>query len=137
LTLLRAKDNVSVHIGSGSLIKLQPQSLSNDKKRKRTQDKSYDILSQVVDELKNCPSGLFSIQLDQSTDVANLAQLLVYMRCAHINDIKTEFLFRKPLETTTTARGIFKKVSDPFLNNAELIEKSLCGVCTDRALPMS
>jgi hypothetical protein len=39
---------------------------------------AYDILSQVVDEIKSCPNGMFSIQLDESTDVTHLAQLLVY-----------------------------------------------------------
>jgi hypothetical protein len=44
----------------------------------RTQDMTYDILSQVVDEIKSCPNGMFSIKLDESTDVTHLAQLLVY-----------------------------------------------------------
>jgi hypothetical protein len=35
---------------------------------------SHGILSDVVDEIE---SGLFIIQLDESTDVANLALLLV------------------------------------------------------------
>lgn len=42
---------------------------------------SYDILLQVVDEISSCSNGLLSIQLE-STDVANLAQLLVYIRLA-------------------------------------------------------
>jgi hypothetical protein len=67
-------------MGSDYLIKLQPLSLSNDTIRRRIQNMAYDILSQVVDEIKSCRNGMFSIQLDESTDVTHLAQLLVYVR---------------------------------------------------------
>jgi hypothetical protein len=45
-------------MGSDYLIKLQPLSLSNDTIRRRIKDMAYDILSQVVDEIKSCPSGI-------------------------------------------------------------------------------
>jgi hypothetical protein len=80
LILPCAKDTVSVMMGSDYLIKSQPLSLSNNTIRRRIQDMPYDILSQVVDETKSCPSGMFSIQLDESTDVTHLAQLFVYVR---------------------------------------------------------
>jgi hypothetical protein len=35
----------------------------------------YDILSQAADEIKSCPTGMFSIQLGESTNVVHLAQL--------------------------------------------------------------
>jgi hypothetical protein len=63
-------------MGSDYLIKLQPLFLSNDTIRRSIQDMAYDILSQVLDEVKTCPSSMFSIQLDKSTDVTHLAQLL-------------------------------------------------------------
>jgi hypothetical protein len=59
-------------MGSDYLVKLQPLSLSNDTIRRRIQDMAYDILSQVVDEVKSCPSSMFSIQLDESTDITDL-----------------------------------------------------------------
>jgi hypothetical protein len=34
---------------------------------------SYDISSHLGDEIKICPSGFFSIQLEESTDVADQA----------------------------------------------------------------
>jgi hypothetical protein len=116
LILPCAKDIVSVMMGSDYLIKLQPLSLSNDTIRRRIQDMAYDILSQVVDEIKSCPSGMFSIKLNESTDVTHLAQLLVYIRYFYNDDIKTEFLLCKPLENTMTTRYIFGVVSD-FLKN--------------------
>jgi hypothetical protein len=48
---------------------------------------AYNILSQLVDEIKSCPNGMFSIQLDESTDVTHVAQLLVYVRYVY-NDEK-------------------------------------------------
>jgi hypothetical protein len=121
--------------GRDYLIELQPLSLSNDTIRQRIQDMAYDILSQVVDEIKSCPSGMFIIQLVETTDVTNLAQLLVYGRYVYNDDIKTEFLLCKPLETTTTTRDIFKVVSNLFEERG--IEwKHLCAVCTDGAPAM-
>jgi hypothetical protein len=113
LILPCAKDILSFMMGSDYLIKLQPLSLSNDTIRRRIQDVAYDILSQVVDEIKSCPSGMFSIRLDKSTDVMHLAQLLIYVRYVYNDDIKTDFLLCKPSETMT-ARNIFKFVSNFF-----------------------
>jgi hypothetical protein len=93
---------------------------------------AYDILSQVVDEIKSCPSSMFSIQLDELTDVSHLAQILIYVRYVYSDDIKTEFLLCKPLETMTTARYIFKVVSN-FFEEHGIKWKNLCVVCTDGA----
>jgi hypothetical protein len=79
-------------MGSDYLIKLQQLSLSNDTIRRRIKDMAYDILSQAVDEIKSCPSGMLNIQLDESTDVTHLAQLLVYVRYVYNDDMKTDFL---------------------------------------------
>ena len=47
-------------------------------------------------------SELYALQLDESTDVAGLAQLLVYVRYVYGGVIKEDILFCKPLETRTT-----------------------------------
>jgi hypothetical protein len=121
-------------MGSDYLIKLQPLSLSNDTIRQRIQDMAYDILSQAVDEIKSCPNGMFSIQLDESTDVTNLAQLLVCVRYVYNDDRKTEFLLCKSLEITTTT-DIFKVVSY-FFEEQGIEWKNLCAVCRDGAPAM-
>jgi hypothetical protein len=126
---------MSVMMGSVYLIKLQPLSLTNDTIRRRIHDMAYDILSQVVDEIKSCPSGMFSIQLEESADVTHVAQLLVYFRYVYNNDTKTEFLLCKPLETTTTARDIFKVASN-FFEEHGIEWKNLRVVCTDGAPAM-
>ena len=57
--------------------KLEAVSLSNDTISSRIIDISNNILKQVMEELKASPFP-FSMQLDESTDVSQCAQLLVY-----------------------------------------------------------
>ena len=44
-------------------------------------------------------SEFYALQLDESTDVAGLAQLLVYVRYIYGGSTKEDILFCKPLET--------------------------------------
>ena len=53
--------------------------LSNDIVRNKIGDMSYDILSWVLANLKASPIK-FSLQLNETTDVANLNQLLAFVR---------------------------------------------------------
>jgi hypothetical protein len=52
------------------------------------------------------PSGLFSVQLDESAVVAKLTQLHVYVKHADSCFIKIEFLFCSHLEAAKIARDI-------------------------------
>ncbi|KAK1346651.1 hypothetical protein QTO34_000511 [Cnephaeus nilssonii] len=92
LLLPAAKDIVRVMIRDEFVMKLSAISLSNDTVR-RIDDMSADILDQVIQEIKSAPLPIFSIQLDESTDVANCSQLLVYVRYSNDGDFKDEFLF--------------------------------------------
>ena len=85
-------------------------------------------MEQVIQEMKSAPLGIFSIQLDESTDVANCSQLLVYVRYIYEGDFK-------PLETTTTARDVFDTVWS-LLQNHDIPWGNVCGVCTDGAPAM-
>lgn len=70
LLLPAAKDIVRVLIGDEFVMKLSVISLSNDTVC-RIGDMSADILDQIIQEIKSAPLPIFSIQLDESTDVAN------------------------------------------------------------------
>ena len=61
---------------------------------------SVAIADQVISGVKDSKYG-FSIQLDESTDVTNNAQLLVYVRYTQDNYVKTELLMSKELSGTT------------------------------------
>ena len=54
-------------------------SVSKNTVKRRITNMSKDILCKIIQELKETPSGLFSIQLDETTNVTNFAQQLVYV----------------------------------------------------------
>jgi zinc finger BED domain-containing protein 5/7/8/9 len=130
-----AKDIVRHIFGEDAMKKLNPISLSNDTVHRRIKEMSADILSQVIHEMKTAPLGLFALQVDETTDVANLAQLLVYVRYIKNGDFKDEFLFCKTLETTTTSQDVFGKIAS-FFSEQKLEWKNACGICTDGAPAM-
>ena len=53
---------------------------------------SDDILVQVVADLISSPAK-FSLQLDMTTDVSNLSQLVVFVRYMKDDAIKEDFYF--------------------------------------------
>ena len=96
------------------LQKLKHLSLSNTTVRRRITELSGNILSQVISKIHNSIFNFFAIQMDKTTDVANLAELCVYVRYVHNKHLEDEFLFCEILITKTTARKMFDKV-DSFL----------------------
>jgi len=70
--------------------------------------------------LKDC--NFFALQIDESTDITNMAQLIVFIRFDRNNEIIEEFLFCEPLQTHTTSEIIFTTI------NAYLIE-IICPLC--------
>ena len=61
---------------------------------------SDDISDQVTAAVKALEYG-FAIQLDESTDVTNCNQLLVYVRFTENDIVKTELLTSKEVPGTT------------------------------------
>ena len=59
--------------------KMKDISPSNDVIAGRVADMSCDILDQIVQEIQDSPIRV-SLQLDESTDVSNMSQLIVYAR---------------------------------------------------------
>ena len=121
-------------LGKEAEKKLVAISLSNNTIQRQIKDLSLDIKSQVVQEIKTAPFGLFAIQLDESTDISSCAQLRVYARYVCNNAFKEEFLFCSTLETTTKAADILNKVT--FFITEGLEWKNFAGCCTDGAPAM-
>ena len=107
LILPCTKDIVHHMLGDKAAESLDCLSLSNNTVQRRIADMPVAILTQVTNEIKTSPLGLFTLQVDESTDVANLPQLLVYVRYINNGNFKDEFLFCKPYETTTKSTDIF------------------------------
>ena len=107
-------------------------SLSNDTIKSRIHEMSDNIWSKVLSKIDS--SLVFALQLDESTDISNLSQLLVYVKYSYVADerINEEFLFCQPLETTSKAVDVFQMLID-FFDKTELSWSKLVGVCTDGA----
>ena len=50
---------------------------------------------------------MFSLQLDESTDVTSVAQLLVFVRYSYEGKLHEDMLFCSPMEGRCTASDIF------------------------------
>ena len=73
------------------------------------------------------------MSLNESTNITNNAQLLVYVRyTTQDNDVKAELLMSKELSSTTKGKDVFE-VSDNFFKQNELDWKKLIGCTTDGA----
>jgi hypothetical protein len=107
--------------------------MSNDTIRRRIAEMSADVREQVVQEMK--AAGKFGIQLDESTDMSNDPQLLVYVRYRRNDELVEEMLFCHALETTTTGVDIFNCV-DQFFNDEGLSWQNCFSITTDGAPAM-
>lgn len=72
----------------------------------------------------------YSLQLDETTDVSDLANLLVYVRYEYDGAAQEDFLFCQLLETRTTAKHIFQLLNT-FIQENGLDWKKCVGVCTN------
>jgi len=123
----------SLVLGEASSTKLGKISLSDSSIKIRINELAKDIECQVLKKVHVSP--FFAIQCDETTDVAQLSQLLVYVRFVGPSLIEEEILFCRPLETTAKAENVFQVVTTFFDNNGIKWEK-LVGVCTDGAPAM-
>ena len=95
---------------------------------------SDDIADQILAEIKESKFG-FAIQLDESTNITNYCQLLVYVRYAQTNIMETELLLNYEVSTTTKGKNIFD-ILDSFFKKNGLDWKNLVGCITDGAPSM-
>jgi hypothetical protein len=90
--------------------------------------------NELINRLKR--AKIFSLQLDETTDIANLAELMVYCRYREMDQIREEMLFCKTLETTTTGRDIFQLL-DQYFQDKNLLWENCVSICTDGAPSMT
>ena len=134
LVLPAAKVMVRCVFGDESVKKLNSIFLCNNTVQRRIEEMSVDILQQVISDICRSESG-FAIQLDESTDVINCAQLLIFVRYAGNEGVKEEFLMNAALEATTKGDDIFQMVNS-FFKQYGLKWENLRGCTTDGAPAM-
>lgn len=134
LILPAAMDMAQTVLGEKEASKLKSIPLSNDTIQRRIADISMDLKLQVVERINSC--GKYAIQLDESTDISNDAQLLTYVRYVFNGQFQENMLFCKTLPTNTTSAEIYSVINEFFGANNINCENCL-GVCTDGAACMT
>uniref|UniRef100_A0A8C6S835 HAT C-terminal dimerisation domain-containing protein n=1 Tax=Neogobius melanostomus TaxID=47308 RepID=A0A8C6S835_9GOBI len=98
---------------------LESVQLSDGTISRRITDMAQDIKSQLIDRVKK---GTYALQLDESTDVSNCAQLLVFVRFSFDGKLNEDLLFCAPLEGTCTGEDIFTKLDNKLKEEASSCE---------------
>lgn len=82
-------------------------SLSRNTVAERATELSGDISSQMTEKVKTFVA--FSVAIDESTDITDVAQLAIFIRGVDKDlNVTEEFLEMVPMKDTTTANDIFK-----------------------------
>ena len=98
------------------------------------EDMSNNIIEQLISRVLK--SQYYSLQLDESTDVSNNANLLAFIRYEFDNKIQEDLLFCQSLPTRTTAEAMFNSLNHFITKNG--MEWSKCiGISTDGARAVS
>lgn len=109
----------------------QEISLSRRTVTRRIEQINDDVFNQLQNKVKNFT--YFSVAMDESTDVINTAQLLIFVR--GIDDafnITEELASLESLHGRTTGEEIFKKLQS-CISKLGLRWEALCGLTTDGA----
>ena len=122
-----------IMLGPNEVKEVSKISLSADTVKRRIDDMSSDILETLITKLKTTEK--FSLQIDESTDIKNRAQLIIIVRFVDEDSIKEHYFFCKELPEKTTGEEIFRATDDFFKTYG--IQWSNCtSVCTDGAAAM-
>uniref|UniRef100_A0A674JCF8 HAT C-terminal dimerisation domain-containing protein n=1 Tax=Terrapene triunguis TaxID=2587831 RepID=A0A674JCF8_9SAUR len=111
------KDVVHCMLGEKAAKRIDMVPLSNNTLSRRINDMSNNVETIIVQRVKNSP--YYAIQLDESSDEANLAILLLFVRYVNEGLVEDDLLFCRPLEERTTGEDIFN------LTNAYFQEKEI------------
>ncbi len=122
-------------LGKPATMKVARVPLSGDTITQRIHDMAHDVEDQLIGQIKL--AKYFSLQLDESTDIANLAILMVYVRFEHEGDLKEEFFFSVSLPTKTISSEVFRTVEYYIIKKCGLDFKFCVGVCSDGAAAMT
>jgi hypothetical protein len=78
--------------------------------KRKFQDMAKNTEETHIHQIQNCQ--FYSLQVDESTDLADKVNLMSFVRYDYKGSIQEDFLFCEPLPTRTTADEIFKLIND-------------------------
>ncbi|CAH1960876.1 unnamed protein product [Acanthoscelides obtectus] len=110
-------------LGEGTEQKIQSISLSNNTVKRRINDIAAVIKSHIINKVKLSP--FFAISCDESTDIINCAQLIVYVRYIGGDIIQEEILNSQCLTAGTTS-DILNSISNFIEKNDQTVSKNSC-----------
>ena len=119
----------NIMLGKAAENKLSQIPFSNATISNRIDTESDDILAQIVSDLLSSPAK-FSLQLDGTTDDANLSQLAVFVCYVKEDVIKEDFIFCQPPTTSTPAIDV-KKIVDNIFRDNDLSWDMVCAICSE------
>ena len=126
-------DVVTCILGEEAAQKVAMVQCSNNTVSNRIHKISEHIEEELLQRLQKCSA--FSLQLDESTDVAQLSILLVFVRYDFESSIEEDLFLCTSLETKTTGEEIFK-ILDSYVPKHNLNWHKCIDVCTDGAAAM-
>jgi len=114
--------------------KVSEVALSKQTITRRIEDLSHDVCEQVKDRVHAC--SFFSLALDESADICDVAQLGIFVRGIDDNfNVFEELIGFESLHRKTRGSDIFERVKS-CLENQQLDLSKLLSVCTDGAPSM-
>jgi len=108
--------------------------LSNNTVKRRIDDCAKHLEEELVAKVKK--SKFFSLQIDDSTDIEDNANLMCFIRYIDEDTIQESFFFCKRLPTRTTSDEIFKATND-FVTSHGIDWMKCVGLSSDGARAMA
>lgn len=108
--------------------------LSSDTVSGRISIIAHNIEAILLSRLRDSP--VYAIQLDETTDISKMSQLIVYVRYIYKEDICEDFLCCKRLEEKATGENIFN-IIQTYFHEKKILLSRCTAICTDGAAALT